>query len=210
MTNGVGGNFTIRATNNRRFDITSPTSLFVETANSANNTVTLSAPLNTPSGTDVTLTIEAEAPGGEDTNYVVLRFSVVNMVTDFTPPVCQLLSLQSNCSNCSKNCSDNCISSRWELSVRVTDGAEGTGVDRVSLRQGNGTLNTSLAAGNENITLVSYSSSCCSPNMELLVVDRVGNVETCFYTSSVSTSVIQLPLLCLSILVSGLHVGLLA
>ncbi|KAF1378470.1 hypothetical protein PFLUV_G00190880 [Perca fluviatilis] len=209
-TNGVGGNFTIRATNNRRFDITSPTSLFVETANSANNTVTLSAPLNTPSGTDVTLTIEAEAPGGEDTNYVVLRFSVVNTVTDFTEPVCQLLSLQSNCSNnCSRNCSDNCISSMWELSVRVTDGAEGTGVDRVSLRQGNGTLNTSLAAGNENITLVSYSSSCCSPNMELLVVDRVGNVGTCSYTSSVSTYVIQLPLLCLSILVSGLHLGLL-
>ncbi|XP_078121619.1 von Willebrand factor A domain-containing protein 7-like isoform X2 [Sander vitreus] len=207
MTNGVGGNFTIRATNNQRFDITSPTSLFVETGNSANNTVTLSAPLNTPSGTDVTLTIEAEAPGGEDTNYVVLRFSVVNMVTDFTPPVCQLLSLQSNCSKtCSNNCSNNCSLSMWELSVRVTDGAEGTGVDRVSLRQGNGTLNTSLAAGNENITLVSYSSSCCSPNIEMLVVDRVGNVRTCFYTSSVSTNVIQLPLLCLSIVVSGLHV----
>ncbi|XP_068572632.1 von Willebrand factor A domain-containing protein 7-like [Cebidichthys violaceus] len=207
ITSGVGGNFTIRATNNRRFDSTSPTNLFLETGNSANDTVTLSAPLNTPSGSDVTLTIEVEAPGGEDTNYVVLRFSVFNTVTDFTHPVCELLSLQSNCS-------DICSLSMWELSVQVADGAEGTGVERVSLRQGNGTMTSSLAAGNENITLVSYSSSCCSPDMELLVVDRVGNVGTCFYTYrggspaavSSSTKVIQLPLLCLSIVVFGLQI----
>ncbi|XP_070772872.1 von Willebrand factor A domain-containing protein 7-like [Enoplosus armatus] len=207
MTNGLGGNFTIRATNNQRFDSTSPTSLFLETGNSANGTVTLSAPLNTPSGTDVTLTIEAEAPGGEDTNYVVLRFSIFNTVTDFTQPVCELLSLQSNCSV-------NCSLYMWDLSVRVTDGDEGTGVDRVSLRQGNGTLNTSLAAGNENITLVSYSSSCCSADMELLVVDRVGNVGSCVYTFregspaafSVSSKVTLSPLLCLSIVILGLHI----
>eukprot|EP00064_Thunnus_orientalis_P014262 superscaffoldBa00002458_g14304 len=204
---GNGGNVTIRATNNRLFDSTSPASLFLETGNSVNSTVTLSAPLNTPSGTDFTLTIEAEAPGGEDTNYVVLRFSVVNTVTDFTEPVCQLLSLQSNCSN-------NCSLSMWELSVRVTDGAEGTGVDRVSLRQGNGSLNTSLDAGNENITLVSYRASCCSADVELLVVDRVGNVGSCVYTPregstaavSMSTKVSHSPLLCLSMVVLGLHV----
>lgn len=78
--NEIGGNFTIRATNSRHFDSTSPTSLYLEAGNSTNGTVTLSAPLNTPSGTDVTLTIEAEAPGGEDTNYVVLRFSIINTV----------------------------------------------------------------------------------------------------------------------------------
>lgn len=81
LTRGVGGNFTIRATINQRFDSTSPTNVFLETGVSANDTVTLSAPLNTRSGDDVTLTIEAEAPGGEDTNYVVLRIPVVNTVT---------------------------------------------------------------------------------------------------------------------------------
>ncbi|XP_031694999.1 von Willebrand factor A domain-containing protein 7-like, partial [Anarrhichthys ocellatus] len=231
MTTGVGGNFTIRATNNRQFNSTSPTNLFLETGSSANDTVTLSAPLNTPFGSDVTLIIEVEAPGGGDTNYVVLRFSILNTVTDFTPPVCELLSLQSNCS-------DICSLSMWELSVQVTDGAEGTGVERVSLRQGNGTMNTSLTAGSGNmtagtwnmtagsenmtagtgnmtagtgnmtagsenmtagtgnmtagsenmtagtgnITVVSYSSSCCSPDVELLFVDQVGNVASCFYS----------------------------
>ncbi|KAI3373763.1 hypothetical protein L3Q82_022348 [Scortum barcoo] len=201
MTNGTGGNFTIRATNNRRFDSTSPTTLFLEPGSSANGTVTLSAPLNTPSGTDVTLTIEAEAPGGEDTNYIMLRFSIINTVTDLTQPVCQLLSLQSNCSG-------NCSLSMWALSVRVTDGAEGTGVSHVSLRQGNGTFNTSLDAGNKDITLVSYVASCCAPDMELQVVDRVGNVGSCFYTSStlVSTKVAQSPLLCFGIVVLGLHI----
>jgi len=83
MSGGTDGNLTIRATNNRDFDSTFPTSLFVESGNSTNGTVTLSAPLNTPSGTDVILTIEAKAPGGADMNYIVLLFTVVNMVITF-------------------------------------------------------------------------------------------------------------------------------
>ncbi|XP_028321748.1 von Willebrand factor A domain-containing protein 7-like isoform X2 [Gouania willdenowi] len=206
-TNGPDGNFTIRATNNRRFASTFPTSLLLENGTSANGTVMLSAPLNTPSGTDVTLTIEAEAPGGGDSNYIVLRFSVVNTVTDFTAPVCELLSLQSNCS-------DNCSSAMWDLSVRVSDGNDGTGVERVTLRQGGGMLNTSLEAGNENVTLASYTSSCCSPEAELLVVDRVGNVGTCAYNiregsvgaQSSSTRTMLSMWLYLSLIILGLHV----
>ncbi|XP_040038303.2 von Willebrand factor A domain-containing protein 7 [Gasterosteus aculeatus] len=196
LTRGVGGNFTIRATINQRFDSTSPTNVFLETGVSANDTVTLSAPLNTRSGDDVTLTIEAEAPGGEDTNYVVLRIPVVNTVTDFTPPRCEQLGLKANCSA-------NCSSSTWELSVRVTDGAEGTGVERVSLRRGNGTFNTSPASGNENITLVSYVSSCCEPEVELVAVDRVGNVGTCVFSSS--PKVTPSPLLLPTVVLLGLH-----
>uniref|UniRef100_A0A8D3BD82 von Willebrand factor A domain-containing protein 7-like n=1 Tax=Scophthalmus maximus TaxID=52904 RepID=A0A8D3BD82_SCOMX len=207
MTNGIGGNYTIRATNNQRFDTASPTQLFLEPGNSTGGTVNLTAPLNTPSGTDVTLTIEAEAPGGADTNYVVLRISVLNTVTDFTQPECQLLGLESSCPK-------NCSLSTWALSARVTDGDEGVGVERVSLKQGNGTMNTSLAAGNGNVTLVSYRASCCSPDMELLAVDRVGNVGTCFYTRresspaalSSSTRVTQSLSLCLSMVGLVLHV----
>lgn len=80
-TYAAGGNFTIQATNSRLFKSTYPTSLYVEAGNSNNGTVTLLAPLNTPSGADVTLTIEAEAPGGQDTNYITLRFSIIKTVT---------------------------------------------------------------------------------------------------------------------------------
>ncbi|XP_033995611.1 LOW QUALITY PROTEIN: von Willebrand factor A domain-containing protein 7-like [Trematomus bernacchii] len=172
-TSGAGGTFSIQATNDQNFDSSFSSSLIVETGSTANGAVNITAPSNTPSGTDVTLTIEAEAPGGAGANYVVLRFTVLTPVTDFAPPVCQNVSLQANCS-------DSCSLSMWELSVQVTDGEGGSGVDRVSLRQGNGTLNTSLAAG--NITMVSYDASCCSPDVELVVVDEVGNVATCFYS----------------------------
>ncbi|XP_051794025.1 von Willebrand factor A domain-containing protein 7-like [Acanthochromis polyacanthus] len=206
MTNGTGGNFTIRATNSRVFDSTSPASLILENGKRANGTVTLSAPLNTPSGSDVTLTIEAEAPDRSDTNYIVLRISIVNTVTDFTAPVCERLSLQSNCS-------ENCSLSLWSVSVRVNDGADGTGVDRVTLKQGNGTMNTSLLSGNENITLVFYNSSCCSPEMQLQVVDRVGNVGSCSYSFregssgalSAAIRVTLSPVLCFIMVVFGLH-----
>lgn len=43
--------------------------------------MSLTPPANTVSGTDVTLTIEAEAPGGSDSNYAVLRLSVLSKVT---------------------------------------------------------------------------------------------------------------------------------
>ncbi|XP_055004640.1 von Willebrand factor A domain-containing protein 7-like [Boleophthalmus pectinirostris] len=180
-TSEVGVNITIRATNNRGFTSTYPSTLVIESGNSTNGTVTLSAPLNTPSGSDVTLTIEAETPKGDD-NYVVLRFSVFNTVTDFTAPVCELLSISSNCSV-------NCSSYQWSFSAQVSDGADGTGVERVSLKEGNGTLTTSPDPQNANIIKVSYSASCCSPSMQLLVVDRVGNVDTCTFSyNSIVTS----------------------
>lgn len=52
----------------------------METEGSAQGTVTLTAPPNTESGTDVTLTIEAEDPESSDSNYVALRFTVMTKV----------------------------------------------------------------------------------------------------------------------------------
>ncbi|XP_035998882.1 von Willebrand factor A domain-containing protein 7-like [Fundulus heteroclitus] len=174
-TTGGGGSFTIQATNDKGFTSSFPSSLSLDAEGSANATVNITAPANTPSGTVITLTIEAVAPEGADTNYAVLRLSVLTTVTDFTQPVCELLSLQSNCS-------DNCSQSMWELSVQVTDEVNGTGLDSVRLREGNGTLNISTAADNENATLVSYVASCCSPDVELVAVDQVGNAEICRYS----------------------------
>ncbi|KAM4620396.1 von Willebrand factor A domain-containing protein 7-like [Polymixia lowei] len=178
MTNGTGGNFTIRATNDRGFNSTFPSSLFLVTGVSTNGTVNLTAPLNTTSGSDVTLTIEAEAPGAADTNYVVLQFSIMTRVTDIVRPVCQVISVAAHCS---KNCSEF----TWELTANFTDG-NGTGIERISLQQGNGTFNTSTVVGidGENVTLVSYVASCCSTDVELVAVDEVGNVGACFKTIS--------------------------
>ncbi|XP_076024338.1 von Willebrand factor A domain-containing protein 7-like [Genypterus blacodes] len=181
-TSGNGGKFIIRATNDQSFTLSSPSSLIVETGNSTNSAVSLLAPLNTPSGNDVTLTIEAEAEGSTDTNYVVLRISVISTVTDFTAPVCRLRILQSDCSS-------NCSLAMWKLSVSVTDGDDGTGVDRVSLKQGNGNLTITTAVGTtgKNETMASYIASCCSPDVELLTVDKVGNVGSCTFTIRPST-----------------------
>ncbi|KAM6986816.1 von Willebrand factor A domain-containing protein 7-like [Aplochiton taeniatus] len=175
-TNGTGGTYTIRATNDRGFSSYSPTSLLLVSGGVASGTVTLTAPSDTVSGSDVTLTIEAEAPGATDTNYAVLRLSVFTPVTDIFRPVCQVLSV-------SANCSDACSLTTWQLSANLTDG-NGTGIESVRLRQGNGTLNTSTVVGAHgySLTLVSYSASCCSPDVELVAVDRVGNVGSCFST----------------------------
>nr|XP_020444775.1 von Willebrand factor A domain-containing protein 7-like [Monopterus albus] len=208
-TSGAGGNFIIQVTNDQGFSLTFPSSLSLEAGGSAYGIVTITAPPDTTSGTSVTLTIGAEAPGGADTNYAVLRLTVQTTET-VTQPVCLLLSLLSNCSY-------NCSLSMWELSVQVTDGFNGTGID-VRLTKGSGILNTSLTSGNVSTTLVSYRASCCSPDVELLVVDQASNVGICSYTvrnnvtatsaqvsvASFSAKAVQSFLLCLSIWIPGL------
>ncbi|KAI7810831.1 putative von Willebrand factor A domain-containing protein 7 [Triplophysa rosa] len=101
--------------------------------------VTLTAPFSTESGTDVTLTIEAEAPGSANLNYVTLRLTVMAEVTDASRPVCQLMSIKSDCPL-------ECSSASWELFANFTDG-NGTGMIRVFVNLGSGSLSTSPACG---------------------------------------------------------------
>lgn len=97
-------------------------------------------------------------------------------VTDVTRPVCREVSILANCSASSSLCS----SGRWEFVANITDGINGTGVASINVRQGNGTFNTSTVEGDgQNVTVFTYSASCCSPTVQLVAVDRVGNTVTC-------------------------------
>ncbi len=78
VTNATGGSYTIRAWTDRSFSVSFPSSLDTGTEGSAQGNITLTAPSDTESGTDVTLTIVAEESG--DSNYVALRFTVMTKV----------------------------------------------------------------------------------------------------------------------------------
>ncbi|XP_046730725.1 von Willebrand factor A domain-containing protein 7-like [Silurus meridionalis] len=182
-TNGSGGNFTISVNNDQNFDTRYNTSITVNSGDSTNGTVTLTVPNTASSGTDVTLTIQAEAPGGSDSNYAVLRIAVIAPVTDFTPPVCEAVNLNANCSG-------NCNLSTWYLTANVTD-RSGSGVENVRVLYGNGNLSTTTVLNDTgvNVTMVIYSSSCCSSDLELVAVDAEGNVATCYTTSRAASPV---------------------
>ncbi|AWP05911.1 putative von Willebrand factor A domain-containing protein 7-like [Scophthalmus maximus] len=179
VNNSATGTFAVRANNDRSYTSTSPSTLTVAAGSggTANGTVTLTVPTSAASGTDVTLTIEAENAAASDVNYAILRLSVTAKVTDVTRPVCQEVSTSTDCSSASSLCS----SSKWEFIANFTDGVNGTGIESITIRKGNGTLNTSAltGAGGENVTVVTYSASCCSQNVELTAVDKIGNVGTC-------------------------------
>ncbi|XP_051994131.1 von Willebrand factor A domain-containing protein 7-like isoform X2 [Xyrauchen texanus] len=72
----TAGNYTIRARTNRGFKLSFSGSLSLGIFGSAQGSVTVTAPSNTEFGTDVTLTIEAQAPGGTDFNFVTQSFIV--------------------------------------------------------------------------------------------------------------------------------------
>ncbi|XP_060782511.1 von Willebrand factor A domain-containing protein 7-like [Neoarius graeffei] len=171
-----GGSFNIRVSNDRNFAVHFNTSISLGSGGSANDSVTLIVPENTSSGTDVTVTIQAEAPDGSNSNYAVLRLAVIAPVTDFTPPVCEAVSINANCSG-------NCSLSSWYLTTNVTDG-NGSGLQNVRILQGNGSLDTTTVLNDTgvNVTVVVYNSSCCSPDLELIAVDATGNVATCYKT----------------------------
>ncbi|XP_036372563.1 von Willebrand factor A domain-containing protein 7 [Megalops cyprinoides] len=181
-TNGTSGWYTITARDDRSFITYFTSGIALESGGSGDASVELTAPSSTPSGTDVTLTIDIEGPGAVDSNYAVLRLSVVTKVTDFSRPVCTVLSVTANCS-------EDCSGSQWELSANLTDGT-GTGIQSVSTRLGNGTLNTtpSTGEGGVDVTLATYSASCCSPEVEIVAVDTVGNVGTCFHSIRPATT----------------------
>ncbi|XP_070684397.1 von Willebrand factor A domain-containing protein 7-like [Pempheris klunzingeri] len=196
MTKGSGGQYSITARNDRDFPMSYQNSLTLTTGEYANATLTISPPADTPSGTDVTLTMEAKSSSGVDSNYAVLRFSVVTKITDFVQPVCEVVNVLAE--NCPHDVSQ-CEPFQWELWANLTDG-NGTGIESVSLRQGNGSLSfTSLSAP---IVQAKYNSSCCSQIVEFVAVDKVGNVGKCYQSivrsAGPPTSTLSLPLwLCL-------------
>ncbi|XP_022595770.1 von Willebrand factor A domain-containing protein 7-like, partial [Seriola dumerili] len=174
MTQGSGGQFEISARNDRNFSMSYSSSLTLTTGRYTNDTLTITAPANTPSGTDITLTVHAKLSSGVDSNYVVLRLSVVTKITDFDQPLCEVVSVQAD--DCPQDVSQ-CGPFKWELSANLTDG-NGTGIERISLQQGNGSLSyTSLSAP---VVQANYNASCCSQIVEIIAVDKVGNVGKCY------------------------------
>lgn len=105
---------------------------------------------------------------------------------DVTLPVCQVVSSSPSCPSTSALCAF----SQWKLIVHLTDGINGTGIESVSVRKGNGTLSTKtvVGAGTQNVTEATYRASCCSPNVRLVAVDRVGNVRSCVGWARSSTT----------------------
>ncbi|XP_041838691.1 LOW QUALITY PROTEIN: von Willebrand factor A domain-containing protein 7-like [Melanotaenia boesemani] len=176
MTQGAAGTYTINARNDRDFTMSYPTSLILSTGQYANATLIITPPAGTESGTDATLTIEAKSSSGTDSNYAVLRLSVVTKITDFARPLCKVDTVVAD--KCPQGVSQ-CKSFHWQLSANLTDG-NGTGIERISLFRGNGSLTyTSL---NDPIIQANYNASCCSQIVEFVAVDKVGNVGKCYHS----------------------------
>ncbi|KAM9315079.1 von Willebrand factor A domain-containing protein 7 isoform 2-T2 [Pholidichthys leucotaenia] len=117
-----------------------------------------------------------------------IKTSILSVtVSDVARPVCQVVSTLSNCISSS---SSLCASSQWEFIANLTDGINGTGIESITIRRGNGTLNTSIVVGaeGENVTMVTYSASCCSPTVELAAVDGAGNAGICVGQARIDTT----------------------
>ncbi|KAJ3614424.1 hypothetical protein NHX12_017998 [Muraenolepis orangiensis] len=177
MTDGPGGAFTINAKNDRDYPMTFPTRVTLTTGQYANVSLDITPPATTSSGTDVTLTINAKSSNSKDSNYAVLRLSVVTKITDFTRPTCQVVRIMAE--DCPEDTSQ-CGSFHWDISANLTDG-NGTGIDSITLRQGDGDFSHTSLSGPGTVQ-ASYNASCCSQIVEFVAVDKEGNVGICYHS----------------------------
>lgn len=104
-------------------------------------------------------------------------------VTDVSRPICQFVSIKANCPV-------ECSNASWELSVNFTDG-NGSGIVRAFVNIGNGSFSTSpaISENGTNAAVAFYNASCCSEEVELVAVDKVGNVGTCYLSIKSPTTV---------------------
>uniref|UniRef100_A0A8B9LLZ3 von Willebrand factor A domain-containing protein 7-like n=1 Tax=Astyanax mexicanus TaxID=7994 RepID=A0A8B9LLZ3_ASTMX len=174
-TSGKSGTYTISARNDKGFPLVYSTSVSLVTGVSAAGTVVVKPPANTESGTDITLTIAAEAPGGFDSNYAILHLTVLAKVTDFTPPVCEITGVNSACPS-------DCTKSNWDVAFNITDG-NGTGIENIFIQEGKGSLTQkTVVEGGITVVKGNFTSSCCSPNVTISIVDKEGNVGKCTHS----------------------------
>ncbi|XP_072318599.1 von Willebrand factor A domain-containing protein 7-like [Eucyclogobius newberryi] len=178
FTNGAGGQYKINAQNDKAFIMSYPSSLSLTSGQYTNATLTITAPAGTVSGTDVTLTLDASL--GSDSNYVVLRLSVLEKITDFNPPLCEIISIQKTCPQDVSECN----SFVWELVANLTD-SNGTGIENVYLERGNGTLTKVIS---DDPAQYQYNASCCSQVVEIVALDKIGNVGRCYHSIERSAS----------------------
>ncbi|MBN3304682.1 VWA7 protein, partial [Amia calva] len=174
-TKVLGDIFSISVRDDKSFMIKTTESITAGSNGTARGTFALSVPATVASGTDLTITVEAQSTSTSDFNYAVLRLAIDKRVDDFVPPACQV-------THVSENCSSPCGLGKWSLQAEIRDNR--SAVVHVFTHLGNGTLNTMQESGGAsgNMTLVSYSASCCAPEVEILVVDSVGNVGVCSHS----------------------------
>ncbi|XP_068607288.1 von Willebrand factor A domain-containing protein 7 [Brachionichthys hirsutus] len=176
ISRGAGGPYAVNARNDRTFPMVFPSSLDLLSGEYANATLSITPPEDTPSGTDVTLTIEVKSPDGIDNNYIVLTLSVVTKITDFQAPRCEIVSVLYD--NCPQDMSV-CDLFEWDLLANLTDG-NGTGIDSIALRQGIGNFTHSPLS--DPVVRAQFRFSCCSRDVEFVAVDKIGNVGKCYHS----------------------------
>lgn len=88
-----------------------------------------------------------------------------------------------------------CKNHKWALEAILNDG-NGTGVERIYLHHGDGTLITNSV--NASVVKISYQGTCCAQVVDVRAVDKAGNEGRCYYSVVSSAGSLTLSLwLCL-------------
>ncbi|XP_038670283.1 von Willebrand factor A domain-containing protein 7-like [Scyliorhinus canicula] len=170
---GPSSQYRIHVTDDQNFIQSEPMSLTIDNNQTVEGNSIISVPEVTEPGTVVTVTVEARS--SLDFGYSILELTVVSRIQDLRPPICDVVG---RISECPAEPLAQCSLQSWSLSAKFVS----HGTDRVSIyaRHGNGSLDREETQdGSQMVTLVTFKSSCCFPNVELVAVDKLGNVGKC-------------------------------
>ncbi|XP_037630971.1 von Willebrand factor A domain-containing protein 7 [Sebastes umbrosus] len=190
-----------------------PHSFYVAERGSFRGQVDLLTPATAQAGATVTLTLTVRALDSLDSNYAVAYLTVIPPDSDTSPPSCSAARLQSNCSSICIESSWSVslvVSDRGRSGLAALQLQKGEGIltlfhsppptndsmeeasgghhhhhhhhHKARLEKGEAPLNVSDWVPSQPLW-VSYMSSCCSAQAELLVWDTAGNMKRCHLTS---------------------------
>ncbi|XP_049582169.1 von Willebrand factor A domain-containing protein 7 isoform X1 [Syngnathus scovelli] len=187
-----------------------PHRFHVEAHNLFHSQVGLHTPASAQAGATVTLTLSVYTLDSADTNYAVAYLTVLPPDLDTSPPSCSTTRLQSSCSPACNESTWNVSLAVWDrgrsgLAALQLHKGQGTLTllplpvggkpgethpeqhvrHKATLVERDPPLNVSgWGLGSSEPLWVSYTSSCCSAQAELLVWDTVGNLKHCHLASS--------------------------
>uniref|UniRef100_A0A1A9VDA4 VWA7 Ig-like domain-containing protein n=1 Tax=Glossina austeni TaxID=7395 RepID=A0A1A9VDA4_GLOAU len=189
---GVEGlHYYLQVADEKRFLINlAPQSLYVASEQSVTVTLTVSAPIKTEVGTTDHITFSAYSASSSTSLSLLLRVISHSEVEDTEPPTISW-TIGNRC-DFKVDHLHSCSEFLWSLNITAQD--KHTGILRlVSIPSNNLFYTNSYTVGSKDPIRATYISTCCSPTVQLIAYDVIGNQKR--YHVSVEQSVLNGPVI---------------
>lgn len=174
---GLDSDFQVSVTDDMKyFTSLSPSTIHLKNNESGLVTATFTVPSSSLPGTVSTIVFTAQSvKQTHSVNSAVTQLVVLPETVDTAPPSCSL-DPEPDCSGYTD--AAICAQKNWTTTATLQDSTSGLS-NAYAIPAGFGSEVTGLSPGTTNPVTIHYEASCCTPQVDIIGVDTVGNVGKC-------------------------------